>query len=107
MALSEGQDDDALEQPSQFMLYLYDASGAANLGRLLHLQPSWFPPTHYLISEDCLFLSMTVEVHFDVPDPEFHSQAVQGHIPNLVNGCYTQRLLKAGKTSRAKRYYHY
>jgi hypothetical protein len=51
MALSVGQDDDALEQPSQFMLYHYDASGAVYRGRFPNLQPAGPLPTHYLISD--------------------------------------------------------
>ena len=51
MALSVGQDGDALEQPSQFMLHHYDASGAVNRGRLLTFNPRGPLATHYLISD--------------------------------------------------------
>lgn len=51
MALSVGRNDGALEQPSQFMLYHYDASGAVNRERLLTYNPHGPPPTSYLISD--------------------------------------------------------
>jgi len=47
--------------------------------------------------EDCLFLSLTVEVRFDVRNPEFHSQTFQGSIPNLFNECYIQQTSKGRK----------
>jgi len=51
MALWVGQNDDALKQPSQFMLYHYDASGAVNRERLLTYNPHCPSPNSYLISD--------------------------------------------------------
>jgi len=51
MALSVGQNDDALEQPSQFMLYHY-VFWRCESGKTSHLQPSW-SPSDFLFDQWC------------------------------------------------------